>query len=84
MIDDSDSGVKIIEKQINDSNIKMDFATNDKECVDKIKAYKNYDIVLLDEQLSQISVVELMDKINPIRNFNIPIILPTIMMNMKI
>ncbi|MBQ2873059.1 MAG: response regulator [Bacilli bacterium] len=77
MVDDSDSGIKIIEKLIKGSNIKMDFATNGKDCVDKIKAYKNYDIILLDEQLSQISAIELMDKIKSIRNFSIPVILLT-------
>ena len=77
MVDDSDSGIKIIDKLIRGSNIKMDFATNGKECIDKIKAYDKYDIILLDEQLSQISAIELIKKIKSIRNFNIPVILLT-------
>ena len=75
MVDDSDSGIKIIDKLIKGSNIKMDFATNGKECIDKIKSYGKYDIILLDEQLSQISAMELISKIKNIRNFNIPVIL---------
>lgn len=77
MVDDNDSGIKIIDKLTKDSNIKMDFATNGKECINKIKAYDNYDIILLDEQLSQISALELIKKIKNIRNFNIPVILLT-------
>ena len=77
MVDDSDSGIKIIDKIIKGSNIKMDFAMNGKECIDKIKAYDKYDIILLDEQLSQISANELIKKIKNIRNFDIPIILLT-------
>ena len=77
MVDDSDSGIKIIDKLIKGSNIKMDFAMNGKECIDKIKAYDKYDIILLDEQLSQISAMELIKKIKNIRNFNIPVILLT-------
>lgn len=77
MVDDSDSGIKIIDKLIKGSNIKMDFATNGKECIDKIKSYGRYDIILLDEQLSQISAMELIKKIKSIRNFNIPVILLT-------
>ena len=77
MVDDSDSGIKIIDKLIKGSNIKMDFATNGKECLDKIKSYGKYDVILLDEQLSQISAIELIKKIKSIRNFNIPVILLT-------
>jgi len=77
MVDDSDSGIKIIDKLIKGSNIKMDFATNGKECIDKIKSYDKYDIILLDEQLTQISALELIKKITSIRNFNIPVILLT-------
>ena len=77
MIDDSESGIKIIEKLIKGSNIKMDFAMNGKECIEKIKAYNKYDIILLDEQLSQISAMELIKKIKDIRNFDTPIILLT-------
>lgn len=77
MVDDSDSGIKIIDKLIKGTNIKMDFATNGKECIDKIKAYDKYDIILLDEQLTQISGTELIKKIKNIRNFNVPVILLT-------
>ena len=55
----------------------MDFAMNGKECIDKIKTYDKYDIILLDEQLSQISGEELIKKIKGIRNFDIPVILLT-------
>ena len=77
MVDDSDSGIKIIDKLIKGSNIKMDFAMNGKDCINKIKVNDKYDVILLDEQLSQISAIELIKKIKDIRNFDIPIILLT-------
>lgn len=77
MVDDNDSGIKIIDKLIKGSNIRMDFATNGKECIDKIKAYDKYDVILLDEQLSQISAIELIKKIKTLKNFDIPVILLT-------
>ena len=77
MVDDSDSGIKIIDKLIRGSSIIMDFAIYGMECIDKIKSYGKYDIILLDEQLSQISAMELIKKIKNIRNFNIPVILLT-------
>ena len=75
-VDDSESGLKIIEKLLKGTNIKLDLASTGKECMDKIKIGK-YDLILLDEDLSQISGTELMQKIKEIRNFKTPVILLT-------
>ena len=75
-VDDSESGLKIIEKLLKGTNVKLDLATTGKECLDKIKIGK-YDLILLDEALTQISGAELMQKIKEIRNFNTPVILLT-------
>ena len=75
-VDDSESGLKIIEKLLKGTNIKLDLANTGKECLDKIKINK-YDLILLDEELSQISGLELIKKITEIRNFKIPVILLT-------
>lgn len=75
-VDDSEAGLKIIEKLLKGTKINLDIASNGKECIDKIKIGK-YDLILLDEELSQISGLELMKKIKEIRNFNIPVILLT-------
>lgn len=76
MVDDSEAGIKIVEKVLKGINIKIDYANNGRECLNKIKINK-YDLILLDEELSQISGIELMKKIKEIRNFNIPVILLT-------
>ena len=75
-VDDSESGLKIIEKTLKGTNIKLDLATTGKECLDKVKIGK-YNLILLDEELSQISGPELMQKIKEIRNFKTPVILLT-------
>ena len=75
-VDDSESGLKIIEKLLKGINIKLDLASTGKECLDKVKINR-YDLILLDEELSQISGIELMQKIKEIRNFNTPVILLT-------
>ena len=75
-VDDSESGLKIIEKLLKGTNIKLDLATTGKECIDMIKIGK-YDLILLDEALTQISGIELMQKIKEIRNFDTPVILLT-------
>lgn len=76
MVDDSDAGVKIIEKLTKGTKIKIDSANNGKECLDKIKTNK-YSLILLDEELSQIKGTELIKKIKDIRNFNTKVILLT-------
>ena len=75
-IDDSEAGLKIIDKLLNGTNIKIDKANTGKECLDKIRINK-YDVVLLDENLEEISGLELMKRIKEVRNFNAPVILLT-------
>ena len=75
-VDDSESGLKIIEKLLKGTDIKIDKAYTGKECLDMIRLNK-YDLILLDEELDQISGIELMKKITAIRNFDIPVILLT-------
>lgn len=75
-VDDSDAGLKIIDKLLRGTKIKLDIADNGKECIDKIRVNK-YNLILLDEELSQIKGSELMSKIKEIRNFNIPVVLLT-------
>ena len=75
-VDDSESGLKIIDKLLKGTKIKLDLANTGKECLDKLKIGK-YDLVLLDEELSQISGLEFIKKIYEIRNFKTPVILLT-------
>ena len=75
-VDDSEAGLKIIEKLLKGTKINLTKATTGKECIDKIKVNK-YDLILLDEELSQITANELILKIKEIRNFNVPVVLLT-------
>lgn len=72
--DDSESGLKIVEKVLKGTNVKLDIAKSGKECLDKIRINK-YDLLLLDEDLSQVSALEFIKKINEVRNFKTPVIL---------
>lgn len=77
VIDDSEAGIKIVEKVLKNSNILIDCVYNGKDAIDKIKSKIKYDMILLDEELSQITGVDLLKKFKEIRNFNIPVILLT-------
>ena len=75
IVDDSEAGIKIIEKLLKGSNIIIDKAFTGRECLDKIRGKNKYDVILLDEELSQIKGYELLIKLKEIRSFNIPVIL---------
>ena len=75
-VDDSEAGLKIIEKLLKGTKVKLTIANTGKECIDKIKTNK-FDLILLDEELSQITANELIVKIKEIRNFETSVVLLT-------
>ena len=77
VIDDSEASIKIVEKLLKNSNVIINSVNNGKDAVDKIKNKNKYDVILLDEELSNMSGVELLSKLKEIRNFNVPVILLT-------
>lgn len=77
VIDDSEAGIKIVEKLLKNSNVVIDSVNSGKEAIERIKNKYKYDIILLDEALSNISGVELLAKLKEIRNFSIPVVLLT-------
>ena len=77
VVDDNESIHKLIEKLLKDSNINIDYSLNGKDTLNKIKSKNKYDLILIDEELSQITGAELLIKLKEIRNFNTPVILLT-------
>ena len=77
VVDDNESTHKLIEKLLKDNNINIDYSLNGKDTLNKIKSKNKYALILIDEELSQITGAELLIKLKEIRNFNIPVILLT-------
>ena len=77
VVDDNESTHKLIEKLLKDNNINIDYSLNGKDTINKIKSKNKYALILIDEELSQITGAELLIKLKEIRNFNIPVILLT-------
>lgn len=74
-VDDSSYGLEIIKRLLKDMNVIYDSCLTEKDCIQKIKTNK-YDLVLLDEQLVQISGTALAKKVKEI-NDSIPLVLLT-------
>ncbi|MDD6094083.1 MAG: response regulator, partial [bacterium] len=77
VVDDNESTHKLIEKLLKDNNINIDYSLNGKDTLNKIKSKNKYALILIDEELSQITGAELLIKLKEIRNFNTPVILLT-------
>ena len=77
VVDDNEATFKIIEKMLKGSKIEIDTSLNGKDCLNKIKSKNRYDVILLDEELSQITGEDLLNKLKEIRNYNTPVILLT-------
>ena len=77
VVDDNESTHKLIEKLLKDKNINIDYSLNGKDTINKIKSKNKYALILIDEELSQITGAELLIKLKEIRNFNTPVILLT-------
>ena len=75
VIDDNEATYKIVEKLLKGSNIIVDYSLTGKDTLTKLKNKKKYDLILLDEELSQITGYELLKKMREIRNFKVPVIL---------
>lgn len=77
IVDDSDAGIKIIEKLISGTNIKIEKCNTGKECINLIKNHEKFDLILIDEELKNIKGYELLNELKKTRNFNIKCIVLT-------
>lgn len=77
VVDDSEPGLKVVEKLLKDSNIVLDKVSKGKDCLNKIRSHEKYDLLLIDESVSEVSGEYILKKLQEIRNFDIPVILLT-------
>ncbi len=77
IVDDNEASGKIFRKIFEESNMNIEIVTSGKECLDKIRNKEKYDLILLDEEMSPLSGIEVMKKLKEIRNFNTDVLLLT-------
>lgn len=77
IIDDNNSGIKLISKILDKHNILYDSSNLGKEALDRIRKGDKYDLILLDEDMPYINGISVMNKLNKIKGFDTKVILLT-------
>ena len=77
IIDDNNSGIKLISKILDKHNILYDSSNLGKEALDRIRKGDKYDLILLDEDMPYMNGISVMNKLNKIKGFDTKVILLT-------
>ena len=77
IIDDNNSGIKLISKILDKHNILYDSSNLGKEALDRIRKGDKYDLILLDEDMPYMNGISVMNKFSKIKGFGTKVILLT-------
>lgn len=77
IIDDNNSSTKIISKILDKHNILYDSSNLGKEALDRIRKGDKYDLILLDEDMPYMNGINVMNKLNKIKEFDTKVMLLT-------
>ncbi len=71
----NDETSKEISKLLKDEDIILEIIHTGKECLDKIREKEDYDLILLEEEITPLDGIKVMEKLMDIRSFNVNVIL---------
>ena len=74
IVDDNKLNIKVATKAIEGLASFIDAASNGMECLDKIKSGKQYDLILMDIMMPEMSGVTALKELKKIHGFNTPVI----------
>ena len=74
IVDDNELNIKVLNKAIKNYNFEIDEAHNGKECLDKILAGNEYDLILLDILMPVMGGEETIKKLKGMENFKTPVV----------
>ncbi len=74
VVDDNPLNIKVASRALANLNIKIDTASSGQECIDKLNAGNNYDVILMDIMMPGMSGETTLGNIKSNPNFNTPVI----------
>ena len=74
IVDDNKLNIKVARKALQDFNLVLDECYDGQECLDKIKEGNEYDLILMDIMMPNMSGDSALEKLKENPNFNIPTI----------
>ena len=74
IVDDNKLNIKVAKKALKDFNFNIVEASSGEECINKIKEENNYDLILMDIMMPNMSGETALIKLKEIPNFNTPVI----------
>ena len=74
IVDDNELNIKVLNKAIKNYNFEIDEAHNGKECLDKVLAGNEYDLILLDILMPVMGGEETIKKLKGMENFKTPVV----------
>lgn len=73
LVDDNELNVKVAKKILTELPYEIDICYSGKECIEKVKS-NNYDLILMDIMMSELSGEDTFKELQKINNFNTPVI----------
>ncbi len=74
VVDDNKLNIKVARKALQDFNFIIDEASNGLECIEKIESGNNYDLILMDIMMPEMSGTTALAKLKENPNFKTPVI----------
>lgn len=77
VVDDNKLNLKVATRLLKPYEVEVDIASSGDECIKKIEASTDYDLILLDQMMPEMNGVETLHTLKAMSGFNIPVVVLT-------
>lgn len=77
VVDDNKLNLKVAKRTLDSLNLPMDQCESGQECIDTINSGKNYDVILMDIMMPEMSGITTLKELQKSKNFTTPVIAVT-------